>query len=222
MRSKHKIEGRNLTLDPYIQPQTKTSTATDEDLTLDSYITATDEDLTLDPYIQPQTKTSHLITATGHARHRDRRAYLRIGPLHPRPQARSARRTGCRGQRADPPSQHPRRALLALLKRHLLSGLVDAPWVRTDDPESDDDRFFAALQELVAYAFEEGVRIKKKGGLFPGWHEIPVRRDAPGKRPGAGSAPHSLITTATTPVVVTPRAGLRALATSEWQLAATA
>jgi hypothetical protein len=29
-----------------------------------------------------------------------------------------------------------------LLERHVL---VDAPWVRTDDPESDDDRFFAAL-----------------------------------------------------------------------------
>ena len=63
----------------------------------------------------------------------------------------------------------------ALLERHVLSGLVDAPWVRTDDPESDDDRFFVALQELVAYAFEESVRIKKKGGLFSGWHEIPVR-----------------------------------------------
>jgi hypothetical protein len=64
----------------------------------------------------------------------------------------------------------------ALLERHLLNGLVDAPWVRTDDPESDDDdRFFAALQELVAYAFEESVRIKKKGRLFPGWHEIPAR-----------------------------------------------
>src|SRR5437588_2982883 len=64
----------------------------------------------------------------------------------------------------------------ALLERHVLKGLVDAPWVRTDDPESDDDdAFFAALQELVAYAFEENVRIKKKGGLFAGWHEIPVR-----------------------------------------------
>ena len=64
----------------------------------------------------------------------------------------------------------------ALLERHVLNGLVDAPWVRTDDPESDDDDgFFAALQELVAYAFEESVRIKKKGRLFPGWHEIPVR-----------------------------------------------
>jgi hypothetical protein len=39
----------------------------------------------------------------------------------------------------------------------------------------DDDRFFAALQELVAYAFEESVRIKKTGRLFPGWHEIPAR-----------------------------------------------
>ena len=58
----------------------------------------------------------------------------------------------------------------ALLERHVLNGLVDAPWVRTDD-----DGFFAALQELVAYAFEESVRIKKKGGLFPGWHEIPAR-----------------------------------------------
>jgi hypothetical protein len=65
----------------------------------------------------------------------------------------------------------------ALLERHVLNGLVDAPWVRTDDPEShdDDDGFFAALQELVAYAFEESVRIKKKGRLFPGWHEIPAR-----------------------------------------------
>ena len=64
----------------------------------------------------------------------------------------------------------------ALLERHVLKGLVDAPWVRTDDPKSgDDDGFFAALQELVGYAFEESVRIKKKGGLFPRWHETPVR-----------------------------------------------
>ena len=46
----------------------------------------------------------------------------------------------------------------------------------TNDPQSDDDdRLFAALQELVAYALEESVRIKKEGGLFPGWHEIPAR-----------------------------------------------
>jgi hypothetical protein len=64
----------------------------------------------------------------------------------------------------------------ALLERHILSGLVDAPWVRTADPDShDDDRFFAALQELVAYAFEETVRIKKKGRFFPRWREVPAR-----------------------------------------------
>jgi hypothetical protein len=64
----------------------------------------------------------------------------------------------------------------ALLERHVLNGLVDAPWVRMDDLRSNDDhRFFAALQELVAYAFEESVRIKKKKGLFPGWHKVPAR-----------------------------------------------
>jgi len=64
----------------------------------------------------------------------------------------------------------------SLLERHILKGLVDAPWVRTDDPESeDDDRFFAALQELVAYAFEETVRIKRKESrFFQGWREIPA------------------------------------------------
>ena len=63
-----------------------------------------------------------------------------------------------------------------LLERHLLSGLIEAPWVRTNDPKSDDDdRFFTALQELMAYAFEESVRIKKKGRLFPRWHKISVR-----------------------------------------------
>ena len=64
----------------------------------------------------------------------------------------------------------------ALLERHVLNGLVDAPCGPTDDPESDDDDgFFAALQELVAYAFEESARIKKEGRRFPGWHEKPVR-----------------------------------------------
>jgi hypothetical protein len=67
-----------------------------------------------------------------------------------------------------------------LLERHLLSGLIEAPWVRTNDPKSDDDdRFFAGLQELMSYAFEESVRIKKKDGLFPRWHEIPVRSSRP-------------------------------------------
>jgi hypothetical protein len=65
----------------------------------------------------------------------------------------------------------------SLLDRHLLAGLVDAPWVRTSDVESADDMtFFSALQELVAYAFEESVRVKKNSGtLFSRWHEIPAR-----------------------------------------------
>jgi len=65
----------------------------------------------------------------------------------------------------------------SLLDRHLLAGLVNAPWVRTGDAESADDMtFFSALQELVAYVFEESVRVKKKSGiLFSRWHEIPVR-----------------------------------------------
>src|SRR5207247_11354211 len=54
--------------------------------------------------------------------------------------------------------------------------LWEFSWVRTDDPESDDDdRFFAALQELVAYAFEESVRIKKTGRLFPGGNARKLR-----------------------------------------------
>ena len=67
--------------------------------------------------------------------------------------------------------------MTALLDRHLLAGLVDAPWVRTDDPTSADDaRFFAALQELVAYAFEEAIRIQEKGPFWKRyWRDIPAR-----------------------------------------------
>lgn len=50
----------------------------------------------------------------------------------------------------------------SLLDRHLLSGLVSAPWVRSERPERAGDRkFFDALQELVGYVFEESVRVKK-------------------------------------------------------------
>jgi hypothetical protein len=63
----------------------------------------------------------------------------------------------------------------SLLDRHLLAGLVDAPWVRTEDAESADDfAFFAALQELVTYAFEESVRVKRMSrNLFSRRREIP-------------------------------------------------
>jgi hypothetical protein len=37
-------------------------------------------------------------------------------------------------------------------------------------------KFFSALQELVAYVFEESVRVKKTSGIFfSRWHEIPAR-----------------------------------------------
>jgi hypothetical protein len=50
----------------------------------------------------------------------------------------------------------------SLLDRHLLAGLVSAPWVRPETPErAGDKRFFSALQELVAYVFEESVRVSK-------------------------------------------------------------
>jgi hypothetical protein len=65
-----------------------------------------------------------------------------------------------------------------LLNKHLLAGLVAAPWVQTDDTETHDDQtFFSALQELVAYAFEEAARIKVKnpGRLFRSLKELPAR-----------------------------------------------
>ena len=67
--------------------------------------------------------------------------------------------------------------LQSLLDQHLLAGLVNAPWVRTDDAESADDmQFFSALQELVACVFEESVRVKKKSRIFfPRSQEIPAR-----------------------------------------------
>jgi hypothetical protein len=68
----------------------------------------------------------------------------------------------------------------SLLDRHLLAGLVDAPWVRTGAAaRAGDIQFFSALQELVAYVFEESVRVKKKSGLlFSRSQEIPARSSA--------------------------------------------
>jgi hypothetical protein len=61
-----------------------------------------------------------------------------------------------------------------LLDRHLLAGLIEAPWVVTDHSGgADDARFFSALQELVAYAFEESARLKKKSRMF-----VAPRREA--------------------------------------------
>jgi hypothetical protein len=64
-----------------------------------------------------------------------------------------------------------------LLNRHILTGLLAAPWVRQRWAQmGDDDRFFAALQELVAYAYGESIRVKQRRLLLFGtWREIPAR-----------------------------------------------
>jgi hypothetical protein len=64
-----------------------------------------------------------------------------------------------------------------ILKRHILAGLLDAPWVRQSWAQfGDDDRFFAALQELVAYAYGESTRVKQRRLLlFGSWRNGPAR-----------------------------------------------
>jgi hypothetical protein len=64
-----------------------------------------------------------------------------------------------------------------LLDRHILTGLLMAPWVRESSAQfREDDRFFAALQELVAYAYGESTRIKQRRLLLFGtWRDIPAR-----------------------------------------------
>jgi hypothetical protein len=64
-----------------------------------------------------------------------------------------------------------------LLERHILKGLLTAPWVRESSAQiGDDDRFFAALQELVAYAYGESARVRQHRVLWFGtWRDIPAR-----------------------------------------------
>ena len=64
-----------------------------------------------------------------------------------------------------------------MLRCHILSGLVDAPWVRESWAQiGDDEKFFAALQELVAYAYGEFTRVKERRLLFFGrWRDVPAR-----------------------------------------------
>src|SRR5262245_48176376 len=64
-----------------------------------------------------------------------------------------------------------------ILSRHILAGLLDAPWVRQSWAQfGDDDRFFAALQELVAYAYGESTRVKQRRLLLRGmWRTAPER-----------------------------------------------
>jgi hypothetical protein len=64
-----------------------------------------------------------------------------------------------------------------LLQRHILSGLLAVPWVRQSWAQiGDDDRFLAALQELVAYAYGESARVKERRLLlFRTWRNVPAR-----------------------------------------------
>jgi hypothetical protein len=50
----------------------------------------------------------------------------------------------------------------ALLERHLLQGILEASWIHPATGEiADDAQFFSALQELMAYAFDEYARLGK-------------------------------------------------------------
>lgn len=56
------------------------------------------------------------------------------------------------------------RDLVALLDRHLLTGLIEAPWIaHPDDDDSTvyDEHFLSALQELMAYASSEAARLAR-------------------------------------------------------------
>ena len=51
----------------------------------------------------------------------------------------------------------------ALLKRHLLQGILGVTWIHPATGEiADDTPFFSALQELMAYAFDECARLEKE------------------------------------------------------------
>ena len=51
----------------------------------------------------------------------------------------------------------------ALLRRHLLQGMLEVRWIHPATGEiADDTQSFAALQELMAYAFDECARLEKE------------------------------------------------------------
>ena len=54
------------------------------------------------------------------------------------------------------------REFLSLLDRHLLAGLLEAPWIGIPGSKTaTDDLFLGALQELTAYAAAEAARLKQ-------------------------------------------------------------
>jgi hypothetical protein len=62
----------------------------------------------------------------------------------------------------------------ALFQRHLLQGILEAPWIHpaTGD-KADDTQFFSALQELMAYAFDEHARLEKEKSWQRGTSDCP-------------------------------------------------
>jgi hypothetical protein len=70
-----------------------------------------------------------------------------------------------------------RQEMEALLDRHILHGIVTAPWLRLPWAQlGDDDLFFSALQELVAYAYGEAARVKRRHlVIFNTRRDIPAR-----------------------------------------------
>lgn len=64
--------------------------------------------------------------------------------------------------------------VVALLNKHLLTGLLEAPWVHTGDALDmrGDQIFFGALQELTSYAFEEVDRLSKASRFARMWSTL--------------------------------------------------
>lgn len=72
------------------------------------------------------------------------------------------------------------RDMQALLDRHMLSGLIDAPWVCTSEAEgvAIDLQFYSAMQELMSYAKAEATRLSCVDG--GGSHSEQQRNQATG------------------------------------------
>jgi hypothetical protein len=73
--------------------------------------------------------------------------------------------------------------LASLLDRHLLAGLLEAPWVCLSDMKrntANDHLFLSALQELTAYAAAEATRLKQARERLPAWFLSLQEKDARG------------------------------------------
>jgi hypothetical protein len=73
--------------------------------------------------------------------------------------------------------------LVSLLDRHLLTGLIEAPWIcisEIDGNTANDPLFMSALQELTAYAAAEAIRLKQTRERLPAWFLSLQEKDAHG------------------------------------------